>query len=861
MNNRNKLVFIGMIMLLAFGGFSCSGVPQVKDIQVSWEVVSNDYSEDARVKLRFTLENQGSITLNAENWMLYFSQSPRRVLATDSSSLAVVEHLSGDWYRLRPLPGFKLGKGQKIDIYYECEYWLINQTDAPRGVYFVFQDQHGKTVLADVPHFELHPFVRLEQSQRHQADQIPLPDALWRFAQNQNLVLLEPGQLHPVVPEPVQFSRQQGQFILSAQTPLFYSPELAAEAQWLQDFLQKHFHFQLKTDANALAEVAGIHLRIAESLKQGEHYRLDIHPDRGIEIQGADSPGVFYALQSLLGLLPLDAWQGQPDRLAWPAVSMQDGPRFEYRGVHVDVARNFIPKAQLLKLIDILAFYKINTLHLHLTDDEGWRLEIAALPELTQVGAQRAHHDKDAAALHPAYGSGSGLLLANTYGNGYYNASDFIEILQYARQRHVRVIPEINLPGHARAAIKAMEARYQRLLPDTLAAEAFRLIDPEDQSVYFSAQHYNDNVVCIAGEGVYRFLETVLDAVQDYYQQAGALLDIVHIGGDEVPAGAWSASPRAQKLMAQTPAIDIPANLHAHFTQKAWEIFQKRGLRMGGWEEIAMWKQKDGSHVVNLDFAHSGIIPYVWNNLWGAQDLAYRMANRGYPVVLSHVTHFYFDLAYNKDPLEPGLYWAGFVDTRNAWFYNPFNIFQTTRFTEMGRLIDVETEYQHMERLLPQARKNILGLQAQLWSETIRGGEMLEYYLLPKLMGFAQSAWCKERPWEHYPGESLDEAQIEQHWNVFANTLGQKELPRLAYLFGGYNYRIPLVGARIEDEKLYLNSEYPGLHIRYTRDGSLPLADSPLYENPLRVRAGEVYRFRAFDSALGYGRVTDFKIP
>lgn len=192
-----------------------------------------------------------------------------------------------------------------------------------------------------------------------------------------------------------------------------------------------------------------------------------------------------------------------------PVVNIQDFPRFSYRGVHLDVSRNFHSQESVFKMIDILAFYKINTLHLHLTDDEGWRIEIESLPELTRVGGQRGHTTKDAPALHPSYGSGPHPYAPQTYGSGYYTREEYIEILRYAHKRHITVIPEINLPGHARAAIKAMEARYEYFMSkgDEKAANEFRLIDPEETSEYLSAQLFTDNVVNVARESVYHFLK------------------------------------------------------------------------------------------------------------------------------------------------------------------------------------------------------------------------------------------------------------------------------------------------------------------------------------------------------------------
>lgn len=235
-------------------------------------------------------------------------------------------------------------------------------------------------------------------------------------------------------------------------------------------------------------------------------------------------------------------------------------------------------------------------------------------------------------------------------------------------------------------------------------------------------------------------------------------------------------------------------------------------------------------------------MPYIWNNLFDP-DLGNRLANAGYPVVLCNVSNFYFDLAYNNDPREPGLYWAGYVDTRNSWAFAPFDMFKTTYKTAMGKPLD----FTGLERMKPEARKNIRGIEAQLWSETVKGRDMAEYYILPKLLGFAESAWAPERPWETIENRQAREKAISTGWNVFANTLAQKDLPRLARINGGYAYRLPPPGALIDKGMLRANVELPGLLIRYTTDGTEPTSQSTLYKNPVPI-TGTV-KLKSFDSA------------
>ena len=523
--------------------------------------------------------------------------------------------------------------------------------------------------------------------------------------------------------------------------------------------------------------------------------------------------------------------------------------------MQLDVSRNFQTKETLLRLLDVLAFYKLNHFLLYTTEDEGWRLEIEGLPELTQVGAQRQHISSyKNAALHPGYGSGPVAYDKGKHGSGFYTKADFIEILKYAAARHIKIIPEVNLPGHAHAAIKAMEARYERLMKEGKEKEAneYRLIDPDDKSIYLSAQGYKDNVVDVTRESTYHFYEKVTDEIIKMYKEAGLTLDLFHIGGDEVAGGAWTKSPLAQELLKKDPSIGNEYNLHPYFIRRLLPRLQKRNLQIHGWEEVSMIKDKTGTLKVNPEFAGKNVIPYVWNNVYDP-DMGYRIANAGYPIVLCNVTNFYFDLAYNNDPKEPGLYWAGFVDTRDNYTFAPYDMFKTTYTTAMGKPM----VFDKVERLKPEARKNIIGVECQLWSETVKGRDMMEYYTLPKLMGFAESAWSAERSWETIADKTTREKVIQTGWNVFVNTLAQKELPRLSYFNGGYNYRVPLPGAIVENGTLKANSAFPGLTIRYTTDGSEPNEKSTEYKNPINV-AGNI-KLKSFDAAGKGSRTVSIK--
>jgi hexosaminidase len=444
-------------------------------------------------------------------------------------------------------------------------------------------------------------------------------------------------------------------------------------------------------------------------------------------------------------------------------------------------------------------------------------------------------------------------------GSGYYTRDDFKEILRYANQRHIEVVPEICFPSHARAALKSMEARYQTFMQqgDEKSANEFRLVDPNDRSVYASAQLYHDNIVCVALESTYHFYETVVKDIIAMYQESGMKLTRFHTGGDEVPQGAWAKSPLCLKLLEEHPEIKGPRNLQAYFFSRILEMLTRYNLLVGGWEEIALNKDDAGNITVNPAFAGKNVIPYVWDNTGDNLDLGYRLANAGYPVVLCNVTNLYFDLSYNTDPAEPGLYWGGFQDAKDPFVLIPYDVFKSAVYENFGQMAEKERDYGSMERLKPENRKNILGLQAQLWSETLKRPDMLEYYVLPKLFAFAEKAWAAAPKWESDPDLKSRTRKIIADWNEFANRIGQRELPRLDYLFGGFNYRISPPGAIIADGVLKANIAYPGMTIRYTTDGSEPTSNSPQYTEPVEVNGA--VKLRAFSTTGRSGRVVEVR--
>lgn len=862
--------WVVLSLVVSYVCFACNQKASFKSpekIGVTWKLVTN-FTDSADVfDAEFTLQNNSDEVLES-NWNLFFNMAPRPILKNRVKQAAIVEHINGDWYKMVPEPDFRLEPGKSVVIAYRGTEAVIKDTDRPLGLYVVFYDGKGnQQEIATVSDYSFAEFSQSDQVTRRKDDFVPLPTPEWLYNNNRNIKDVDLSRLSPVVPTPVAYRRGVGYYLLDEKTTIVHASALSGEAKFLKETLQA-MGVSVQVAGEGATTPTGPVIRLStapSNVKAKESYSLTVKPSR-IDIVGADASGVFYGIQSLRMMMPVESLGSKQATIRIPAIAIEDAPRFGFRSVHVDVSRNFQTKESVMRMLDVFALYKINHMLLYVTEDEGWRLEIDGLPELTETGSRREHcSGMDAPVLHPAYGSGPFAGQEGTFGSGYYSKADFIEILRYANDRHITIIPEVNFPGHARAAIKAMEARYQRLMKEGKpeAAEEYRLVDPDDKSVYLSAQGYKDNVVCVARESVFHFYEKVLDEITKMYQDAGLKLEVFHTGGDEVPEGSWTKSPMADALLKEHPEISDPKNLQMWFFQELVKRLKPRNLQLHGWEEIALTKGKDGKLHPNNDLAQENVVPYIWNNLFDP-DLSYRLANAGFRIVLCNVTNFYFDLGYNKDPREPGLYWAGFVNERNAWAFAPFDLTKTTTRDGFGKPLNLVYDAQGaapgavvIEALKPEARANILGVEAQLWSETVKGRPMLEYYVLPKLMGFAESAWAPERKWETIDSKAARDKAMDDGWNAFANILGKRELPRLGYLNGGYNYRVPVPGVLVENGVLKANTEYPGLEIRYTLDGSEPTKDSPLYTREMVITKEVI--LRSFDSSGKGSRSVNIK--
>jgi len=801
---------IGLALLWLSAAHAAPHSAEGKHLQIRWEQQST----------RLTLTNLESAPLPAQGWSIYFNCMECATTGSPQDKLAV-EHLGGSLYRLLPAAGFGgLAKGQSVAFSSHAPADVTKIYKAPAGWYLVY-DAAPEAAQAIAGY-----------------SKVPQPDLITPqeiYERNAQADVLPASALPPIFPTPLKLQQGQGTLRLEAAPMLSAGSGLKTEAAVAAGLLRRYW-------PKAAAHNAAAKLRLAIGKVDGqsspEAYTLTVDAG-GIAITGNSAAGVAHGLQSLRELLPLRAEGADQAAVDLPTLAVTDAPRFAYRGLMLDVSRNFQDKQSVFRLLDLMARAKLNAFHFHLTDDEGWRLEIAGLPELTSIGAVRGHSNKPGLRLQPAYGSGPSA--ADPHGSGYYTRADYIQILRYAAARHIEVIPEIEMPGHARAAVQAMEARYRRLKDaGKPGADKFLLNDLDDRSEYRSAQEYNDNVINPGLESSYTFIEHVVKQVAALHRAAGVPLRTLHVGGDELPHGAWEKSPRSKEMMVRHKLQDT-AELWNYFYNRVDAMLRKQGLATAGWEELGTHAQMiDGKRkqVPNPYFTQRGFKVYVWNNTKDSADLGYRLANAGYDTILAPATRFYLDMTHNRNPAEPGATWSGMTDIDNAYDYVPFEHAKRSSIPPLAG----------QQPLSDEGKRHIVGLEAALWTETVRDASLMDYLLMPRLLSVAERAWAADPAWATETDASKAEALHHTAWSNFVNVLGQRVLPALDLERsppGPVAYRMAPPGLKVENGKVYANHALPGLALRYTSNGSEPTAASPLVQGPITDKG--LIKVAAFD--------------
>jgi hexosaminidase len=496
-----------------------------------------------------------------------------------------------------------------------------------------------------------------------------------------------------VIPRPVSMTTGRGVFRLTARTTIVADRADSIPARRLARDLAPATGFDLRVSLGGDATGNRIVFRRAaarDTSLGAEGYRLDVKP--GIVTITSSAPaGAFYATQTIRQLLPPAIFrEARVSDASWtmPAVSIVDRPRFQWRGMHLDVARHFMPKEFVKKYIDLLALHKMNTFHWHLTDDQGWRIEIKKYPRLTEVGAWRSQ----TLVGHGGGDSATWVYDKKKHG-GFYTQDDVREVVAYARERFVRVVPEIEMPGHSQAAIAA----------------------------YPSLGNFGDTVTVWGSWGVSPYIlnpsDTTIAFMQDVLTEVMGLFpsEFVHVGGDEAIKPQWKASPRAQAKIKALGLADPPPGtrpsdtlywreneLQSWFIARMDSFLTSKGRRMVGWDEIL----------------EGGLAPNAVVMSWRGISGGLAAARAGHDVVMTPGDHTYFDhyQSRNKD-LEP-LAIGGFLPLDSTYAYEP---------------VPPDLE--------PQFVKHILGTQGQVWTEYIEGPKNVEYMAFPRVAALAELLW------------------------------------------------------------------------------------------------------------------------
>ena len=455
-------------------------------VSLQWEMVKNE-ATPGFYESSFTITNTSDKPLESD-WEIYYTQLAPLTVKTEKDSPVAIKMVNAGYYQITPSESWKaLAPGDSIKINYLNQSALIQTLFAPKSPFFVTADNKQISIP-----FNIAPFDRQEQWTASSKITPPYPDGEKVYADNQALETTYKIQTYDMLPSLKEVTPREGTSIISKDISLSVEDGFADEAKLLIQNL-KEMGYNVTDKGQTV--IALCHFPKNMKAKNDEHYRLDVK-DNYITISGRTPHAIFNGTQTLVSLLKKQTIPAKLENIA-----INDYPDLLYRGMMLDIARNFTKKADLLKLINQLAAYKINALHLHFSDDEAWRLEIPGLEELTAIGSRRGFTEDESQCLYPVYYGGWNPNDTTATANGYYTREDFIEILKYAAKRHISVIPEIESPGHARAAIKAMEARFNRLKEEDMEkAREYLLSEATDTSLY--RQHYEcSHAFCLSLHG------------------------------------------------------------------------------------------------------------------------------------------------------------------------------------------------------------------------------------------------------------------------------------------------------------------------------------------------------------------------
>jgi len=475
-----------------------------------------------------------------------------------------------------------------------------------------------------------------------------------------------------LIPAPAAIEAAGGEFMLKAGTGIVIDPAFGSAGNvtaMFNGFLAKHYDKISVVDQRAPGDAAVIRANYDSLIENPEAYTLEVSAD-GIDIAACNDAGLFYAFQTLMQLIFPSQEDGR-GAVAVPCVKISDSPQYRWRGMHLDVSRHFFPKEFIFKMLDAMAMHKLNTFHWHLTDDQGWRIEIKKYPELTAVGAWRNE-------TLTGHGSETPWVYDGTRYGGYYTREDVREVVEYAGRLHINVLPEIEMPGHAVAALQA----YPQL------SCSGGPVPP------FNRWGVSEDVFCAGKEDTYEFLEGVLAEVAELFPY-----EYIHIGGDECPKVRWEVCPDCQKRIADNNLKD-EHELQSYLVRRMEVFLAKKGKKIIGWDEILEGGIADNAAVMS----------------WRGHAGGINAANMGHDVVMTPHSFVYLDY-YQSEYNEP-LSIGGMLPIEKVYS------------------IDIMPP-----EIAEDKRHHIIGAQSNLWTEYIGDEKHAEYMAFPRLAALAEAIW------------------------------------------------------------------------------------------------------------------------
>ena len=505
-----------------------------------------------------------------------------------------------------------------------------------------------------------------------------------------------PQANYDIIPQPKELVlNEENPFELSPKTVIRYEDGLQREAQFLSEYVNDIMGFAMEIQEYQ-SQTDGIVLKLSpDDFDQAEAYEINITPKQ-VTIQGADASGVFYGIQTLRKSLPLRCTQSGDasspsergaggSKCYLPTATIRDWPNFAYRGMHLDPCRHFIPLDSVKVYIDMLAMHNMNQFHFHLSDDQGWRMEIKKYPELTEIGAYR----NGTVIGH------NGNLYDTIRHGGFYTQDELRDLIHYAAERHINIIPEIDLPGHMQAAL----ACYPQLGCTGGPYEVWR------------RWGVSEEVLCAGNEETMRFVEDVLNEVMDVFPSP-----YIHIGGDECPKVRWEQCPKCQ---AKIKELGIKGDerfskedyLQSYVMNRMAKVVEARGRRVIGWDEI-----------LEGDVSETAIIMS-----WRGTEGGIEAARKGHDVIMAPSSHLYFDYYQSEDIASEPSCIGGYLPVERVYEFQPLP-----------------------ETLTPEQQKHIIGVQANIWTEYIAHFWHVQYMALPRMEALTEIQWNnpKERDFE-----------------------------------------------------------------------------------------------------------------